>query len=268
MIDIHCHIIPGIDDGAKDIEDAIKMARIAYKDGITNIVATPHLMEEGIYRDNNQISAKVDGLNRLIEDEGIDVKIMMGNEVYITPNLPTLVELGQANTINNTQYLLIEFPMFDIPNYTEDVIYRLKLMGITPIIAHPERYREVIENPNRLIGFIEQGALLQANSGSVMGRFGEKIGETVETLISHNMIHLVASDGHSSRSRTPRLKKAYEKVKAIHGKDKANKLFYDHPKRVINNEAIIVDQPIALNQRKSKINSIFQMFKLPVRNIR
>tara|TARA_B100000965_G_C19346468_1_gene649772 strand:- start:204 stop:791 length:588 start_codon:yes stop_codon:yes gene_type:complete len=191
---------------------------------------------------------------------------MMGNEVYISPNLPELLELGQVNTINNTQYLLMEFPMFDIPNYTEDVIYRLKLMGITPIIAHPERYREVIENPNILIKFIEQGVLLQANSGSITGKFGEKIGMTVDTLISQNMIHLVSSDGHSSRGRTPKLKRAYEKVKAIHGQAKANKLFYSNPESVVNNQTIIIDEPIAINKRKSKVNSVFQMFMRPAKN--
>lgn len=268
MIDIHCHIIPGIDDGAKDIEEAIKMAKLAYKDGITSIVATPHFMEEGMYRNNNQIGEKVDELNRVMLEEGINIEIMMGNEVYISPNLPELLELGQANTINNTQYLLIEFPMFDIPNYTEDVIYRLKLMGITPIIAHPERYKAVIENPNILIGFIEQGALLQVNGGSIMGKFGEKIGTTVETLISHNMIHLVASDGHSSRSRTPRLKKAYEKVKAIHGEEKASKLFKGNPKRVISNKNIAFEQPIVVNERKNRMNNIFQMFRFMGRDIR
>ena len=134
MIDLHCHILPGVDDGAKSMEEAIEMARIAQQDGIKKIAATPHYIEDGCYPSPEEIHRKVEELNHKLSEENIDIEILTGNEAYISPTLPELVQQKKVNTINDTQYLLIEFPMLDIPNYTEHVLYELKLMGITPII--------------------------------------------------------------------------------------------------------------------------------------
>lgn len=256
MIDIHCHILPYIDDGAESMEEAIKMARIAYSEGITNIVATPHYIEDVGYPSYDEISQRVEKIKIAIKSEGIGVEIIQGSEAYITWNLPLSIKNRDIPTINNTQYLLVEFPMFNMPIYSEDVIYKLKLMGITPIIAHPERYRYVMENPNILIKYIDIGALCQINSGSITGKFGKKIMKISKTLLSHDMVHFVASDGHSSGARAPILRSAYQKVRDIYGEKKSEKLFKINPQRIITGKEIDIEVPKYIS-KKNKIRQIF-----------
>lgn len=256
MIDIHCHILPCLDDGARNMEEAVEMARIAYSEGITKIVATPHYIEDEICPSRYEINHKIKELQVVLKSENIEIEILTGNEVYLTNFLPLHIKRGNVTTINNTQYILIEFPMFNIPIYTEDVIYNLKLVGITPIIAHPERYRYVIENPNILIKYIDMGALCQINSGSITGKFGKEALKTSKVLISHDMVHFVASDGHASRIRAPKLKRAYEKVMDLYGKEKSEELFKINPQKIIEGKDIDMEEPKKIGQ-KNKITSFF-----------
>lgn len=259
MIDIHCHILPCLDDGARNVEEAVEMARIAYSEGITKIVATPHYIEDEICPSLYEINHKIKELQIVLKSENIDIEILIGNEVYLTYFLTSYIKRRNIATINNTQYILIEFPMFNIPTYTEDVIYNLKLIGITPIIAHPERYRYVMENPNVLIKYIDMGALCQINSGSITGKFGKEIREISKVLISHDMAHFVASDGHSMRNRAPKLKRAYERVMHLYGKEKSEELFKINPQKIIEGKNIDIEEPKKIGQ-KNKIKSFFNRF--------
>lgn len=238
MIDLHCHILPCIDDGAKNMEEAVKMAKIAEGEGITKIVATPHYVDQGDYPGREEVNKRISQFNEVLRKKNISVEILQGHEVYMTPDTPALIRKGLVNTINNSHYLLMELPMFSKPFYAEEVILQLKLMGIIPIIAHPERYFYMMEEPNRLTRFIELGVLFQANSESISNPFNRRAKEIIDKLIANNMIHFVASDGHSPEYRRPTLKKAYETVMKLWGEKWARELFIENPQKIIEGQQI------------------------------
>jgi len=213
VIDIHTHILPGVDDGAKDLNESLEIAREAERQGVSTIVATPHYMEEGYGISPIETEKLVEKLQEEIDRAGIKVRILSGAEVYIMPNLAKRVKEGMVATINNSRYILIEFPMTKIPDYTDDLLYDLKVMGYTPIIAHPERYREIQSNPNRLYYWVKSGLLAQINAGSLLGMFGSKVKETAELLVDHNMVQLIASDLHSNTRRRECLEEGFSRLK-------------------------------------------------------
>jgi len=259
MIDLHCHILPGIDDGAKTIDETLEMARIAVKEGIHHIIATPHYIQYSDYLGKQDVEKLVDEVNLIFRKEQIPLTVSAGHEVYMTPDLPKLVEQKEVSTLNNSQYILVEFPMNDIPMYAEDIFYELRLMGLTPILAHPERYPMIMENPNLLLKFLKLGVLCQTNVGSIRGFFGERVQKTAIQLIEHNMIHFIATDAHTPRNRAPKLQKALEEITKISG-EKAKELFIENPMKVYNNEVIEVTSPIEI-QKKGFFASIFKFKK-------
>ncbi len=218
MIDLHCHILPGIDDGAKSLDETLEMAKIAVSEGIHHMIATPHYIQYSEYLNKQGIEKLVEEVNSILRNEGIPLTISSGHEVYMTPDLPKLVEQQEVCTLHNSQYILIEFPMNDIPMYAEDIFYELKLMGLTPILAHPERYPMVMDNPNLLLKYLNLGVLCQANVGSVRGFFGDRVQKTVMQLIEHDMIHFIASDAHTPRNRAPKMQKALAEITRIDAK--------------------------------------------------
>lgn len=248
MIDLHCHILPGIDDGAKSLEETLEMARIAVSEGIHHIIATPHYIQYSDYLDKQGIENLVDEINLVFKNEEIPLTLSAGHEVYMTPDLPRLVENKEVCTLNNSQYILVEFPMNDIPMYAEDIFYELKLMGLTPILAHPERYPMIIENPNLLLKYLNLGVLCQANVGSIRGFFGERVQKTIIQLIEHDMIHFIATDAHTPRNRAPKMQKALKEITSI-SSEKAHELFVVNPLKVFNNELIEPRNPIEIQKR-------------------
>lgn len=242
MIDLHCHILPGIDDGAKDMDETLEMARIATSQGIKNIICTPHYIQYNDSSNKNHLEGLVQEVNKCLYKEGNLLNLSVGHEIYITPDLPKLVREGEVATLNNSRYILIEFPMNDIPIYAEDVFYELRLMGLVPILAHPERYPMIMENPNLLLKFLNLGVLCQANVGSIRGLFGERVQKTVMTLIDHNMIHFIATDAHSTKRRSPKIKEALEVIKE-HDLQLVEELFYENPLKVYQNEEIDAPKP-------------------------
>lgn len=206
MVDIHCHILPGIDDGAADIDTSLEMARIAQKDGIKTIVATPHYIEYESEISKDFIKNKCNLLNNYFLKNGIDIKILPGCEAYISHTLPSKYKEGTIMSINNDgKYILIELPMVEFPSYVEDVIFEFKLMGVTPIIAHIERYKYIDDNFDLVYKLIKKGALMQINSTSVTGLFGSKIMKKAVQLTRLNMVHLISSDAHTAKGRSPHI---------------------------------------------------------------
>lgn len=260
MVDIHCHIAPNVDDGAKDMEEAIKMAKMAYQNGTKKIINTSHFYDTTQFVTGEKLKEQIEKLNKRLKEEDIDIEIMTGNEAYISPELPKLLDESKVFTLTGSKYLLMELPMQEIPIYTESIIYDLRLRGIIPIIAHPERYAEVIKNPKVVYDLIGQGVLMQVNGGSFRGRFGEDSRQTAEILLKHNMIHFVGSDGHSSRSRRPVLKEAFERVVDLVGEEYAGKLFYENPKSVIENKDIEILQPLEIEEKKKRVGFFKKLF--------
>lgn len=243
MYDIHCHILPDIDDGAVDIKESIEMAKIAVDHGITVIIATPHYIE-GVWNKNYKYNQRVvSRLNEKLMNNNLDIEILLGNEVFITPDIIELLDRGEITTLNKSRYLLIELPMLEIPLYVEEIFFELELKGIVPIIAHPERNIKIVENPNILYDFILKGSMAQLDLPSIIGHHGSKVKNTAEVLLKHDMIHFIGTDAHSSRRRTPKTKEALEILNSTIGKEKLEKILYNNPEAIIKNQDIIIEAP-------------------------
>lgn len=231
MIDLHAHILPGTDDGPKTVDESLEICRMAASDGIKKIVATPHVYP-GIYDNQRQdILKKVARLNRLVREKGLDLEIMPGADIYFTPELFMHLDNEHYIGINNTNYLLIEFPQI-LPVNCDALVFNLKCKGYIPIISHPERNPDIQRNPDRLKRFIEMGALAQITAMSLTGAFGYMIKRSARSMLEQGLIHIIATDAHSIDKRPPILSKGVEIAGKIIGKDAAYSMVYDTPMRI------------------------------------
>lgn len=248
VIDMHCHIIPNIDDGAIDISTSIEMCRMAEQNGIHGIIATPHYIHGVIDNNRDIVCAKVVELNNHLREKNINVDIYPGCEAFICPELPRMVIEGKVCTLNNSQYVLVELPMESVPQYTVDVIYKLKLAGYTPIIAHPERNAIINSCPDVLFDLISRGALSQVNASSLAGLFGKDIMEAVIILLRYKMVHLVASDAHTVGGRSPKLSIAIDKIEKLAGPEALLNIM-QNAEAILNNQLISAEEPIKIGDK-------------------
>ena len=236
MIDFHSHILPGIDDGAKNLEQSIAMVNEAKKVGFTKIISTSHYMEN--YYECNEKNRKE--LLEQVQKNVNGIELCLGNEIYITNNLIELLQNGQASSINGTKYVLFEFPLINTrPMNDKEVIYRLVENGYIPIIAHPERYPFIQENPDYLYELEEMGALFQANYGSIIGMYGLKAKKTLKILLKNNLISFFGSDAHRPEQVYNKMPKIIKKLKKIISNEEFEEFTEINPERVLKNENII-----------------------------
>lgn len=250
MIDLHCHILPGIDDGAKDIDDSLDMAREAVAEGITHILASPHYKNSHWDNEKEDILTLVKELQEELDTQGIPLTIFPGQEVRINGEIFDDVEKGRIQFVDeDKQYILIEFPTMSIPTYTETLFFELQKEGITPIIVHPERNHAILNDPNLLLPFIEKGALAQLTAASYVGGFGKSIQKLSKQLIEANLVHFIASDAHNISSRTFYMKDAYQKLEKEYGRKKIEE-YQQVTKDLINGELIISPMPRKIKPSK------------------
>ncbi|RHW32119.1 tyrosine protein phosphatase [Neobacillus notoginsengisoli] len=219
MVDIHCHILPGADDGAKNLQDSIMMAKVAMEQGITKVIATPHHLNSFDINPKETIIEKVHLLNRKLKEEKVDLEILPGQEVRIYGELLDGVAEGEIQTLAGSDYLLIELPASHVPRYTEKLFFDLQLKGYIPVIAHPERNQEIIERPEVLYQLIKKGALSQITAASAAGEFGKKIQKFSIQLLESNLTHFLASDAHNVTNRGFKMEKAYNTIHSAFGSD-------------------------------------------------
>ncbi|MGM8366178.1 tyrosine-protein phosphatase [Virgibacillus sp. W0181] len=219
MIDIHCHILPGVDDGAKTEEDSLAMAKAAVEQGIHTIIATPHHKNGSYENDRGQIEKHLTFLNDLLQSEQIPLTILGGQELRINGDILTDIENGEILPVNDTKYVLIEFPSSSVPHYAKQMLFDIQVAGLTPIIVHPERNKELLAQPEKLYHFVRNGALTQVTAASVIGKFGKHAQKLSHQLIEANLTHFIASDAHNTTSRTFHLNEAYQEVKDLYGLD-------------------------------------------------
>lgn len=249
MIDIHCHILSGIDDGAKDMEMSLEMLRIAEEDGIKKIIATPHFYRGYFENQYKDIERSVVKLNKAAKEENINVEVMPGQEVFLDSHTLEDYKAGAINCLNNSGYMLIELPNREIPKYTFDTIYELNLLGVKTIIAHPERYYFVEKDIKSLNRFIEEGCLFQINATSLNGTFGKKIQKTAMNIMKNGLCNFIASDAHSVTRRAPKLKSTLMEIKH------QNKQIYE---KVISNTNNLSNRTgVLCTNRKIKENKEF-----------
>lgn len=235
MIDIHCHILPGIDDGPQEMEESVEMARIAHLDGIKIIVATPHL-KDSIYP-VEVIAQKAEEFSSILTDRGIPLQIMYGADVNALLNPSHLLPY----TINGTEYILIEFPHTYLPRNAREIIFKFMVEGFMPIVTHPERNISVLQDPSLLMGLLESGALCQITADSLTGFFGPQVRECAIHLLKKDAVHFIASDAHSKNNRKPRLSHGLEAASSIIGKERAMKLVMDNPEAVVRGIPLDID---------------------------
>lgn len=236
MIDFHSHILPGIDDGSKNLEQSIAMVNEAKKVGFTKIISTSHYMEN--YYECNEKNRKE--LLEQVQKNVNGIELCLGNEIYITNNMIELLQNGQASSINRTKYVLFEFPLITTrPMNDKEVIYRLVENGYIPIIAHPERYPFIQENPDYLFELEEMGALFQANYGSIIGMYGLKAKKTLKILLKNNLISFFGSDVHRPEQVYNKMPKIIKKLKKIISNEEFEEFTEINPEKVLKNENII-----------------------------
>ncbi len=215
MIDLHSHIIPNIDDGSKSYDMTVNMLNQAEKDGTNIIFATPHFMKFQYETRRSEIIRKVKELNTICEGENIDVEVFHGQEVLLDQYTLKEFEEGNLCTLNNSKYMLVEFPFDRMTDDIFDIIYELRVEGIVPVIAHPERYTYVQNSLTSLNYFIKEGCLFQINAGSIEGLYGVKVQKTAFNLLNNGICHFVGSDAHSNNRRKPGLSYALNYIKTM-----------------------------------------------------
>lgn len=233
MIDLHCHILPGIDDGPVDMQTSIDMAKIAAEDGIKTIVATPHIKD--ILHSTVKLRALVAQLNIHMENQCIPVKVMLGADVFAL-NSPSRLK---DYTINNSRYILLEFPHNYLPSNSKEIIFSLAMQGVCPIITHPERNLAIMKKPDLLLDMLYGNVLVQITAGSLTGEFGRDEQACASYFLQKKAVHFIATDAHSTDLRRPVLSNGLQIAGKIIGEERAKKLVWDNPGAVLRDEAIL-----------------------------
>lgn len=219
MIDLHCHILPGIDDGPATWDEALLMAEAARREGIRTIVATPHHNKASWYNDADTIRHLVIQLNERIAERGLDLKVLPGQEVHVNGRFWDEWHDGRIQAIGESRYVLIEFPFNGLPDNAEEVVHELSVTGYVPIIAHPERNSAFLDDPDLLEQYIQMGALGQLTTHSLCGRFGRQVRRRSEEMIHRGLVQIIASDAHGVSGRGFRVTEAYRELVRTFGSD-------------------------------------------------
>ena len=273
MIDLHSHLLPNLDDGPRTLEDSIQMCRISYQDGIKTIIATPHILP-GIYKnDRSTILSKVHELNEAIKRLGVGIqtpnsppagelvrragelrtpnselslKILPGADVHFSSDILQRYEDEEIVTVNDRgRYLMIEFAFQGIPYQAEEVLFQLLTRGIIPIISHPERNMEIGQRPKRYYEMVRMGCLGQVTAMSLTGEFGSGVRRIAEKLLTKRLVHMIASDAHSTDGRPPILSAAVKAAEKIVGKEEAIKMVTEYPAAMIEGRRPNIPEPIS-----------------------
>ncbi len=254
MIDIHAHLAPGLDDGPGNEGEALELARLAWADGITTVIATPHIREGIFGNDAQSISRAVGRLRKLLEAAGLGgqggpgLQVVEGAEVLLSPGLVEKFQQGVYPTLGRSNYALVELPFQEAPLYTREVLFRLQMAGFTPILAHPERNLTVVRDPSLIYELVGKGVLIQVNAGSLIGHFGPQARAAAQLLLEHNLVHFMGSDGHSLH-RPPLLSEAVAVAAKLVGKGKALRLVEGNPGRILEGEEIVIEEPEPLRKK-------------------
>ena len=241
MIDIHTHILPGVDDGAADIYDSIEMAAMAYENGTTVIVATPHCNIPGVYANyfGKDYAHAFQETKEILKREVPGVTLLAGMEVFTTEELPRLLTEGKIFPVNRTRYVLMEFDFGEDPDFADEILRQVKEVRAIPLIAHAERYEFVQDDPEIVYRWKKKGYEVQVNKGSFLGRFGEDAQRAAFELLNHNLVTAVASDAHSPVRRTTCMADAYDHLRKSYPKRYLDGLFTENPRRICNGRRTI-----------------------------
>jgi len=264
LIDLHCHIIPGIDDGPKLLEESLEMCRIAVSDGISKVVCTPHNTTGKYSNGREKIIRHVNELQAAINENGIPLILFPGCEIQLEPGLVARIREGELMTVNDSgKYVILELPGEALPHNMEEIISFFVFAGLVPIISHPERNPALIRNPEIIYRMVTLGALTQLTTSSLNGRFGSEIEAFSVSLLEHDLVHMMVTDAHSSTRRRPVFSEALNRLKRIVGEEAAMEMVREVPGRILNGEDIDTRFPVpwkkeSVRKRRSFMPGIFR----------
>ena len=229
MIDIHTHILPGVDDGAEDLMDALLMAELAAESGVHTLIATPHSSDLPV----GEILQQVQKLQEKINERQIPLRLLTGMEIYATGQGTEQISIERVLPLNHTQYYLLEFGFHAVGQRITELLKNVLETGAIPVVAHPERYISVQKNPEIVLNWLDMGCQLQMNKGSIMGSFGRETFRAADTLLRNDCITYIASDAHSPYRRTTYMKDTYELIKEEFSVSMARRLFQENPEKYL-----------------------------------
>ena len=235
MIDTHLHILPGIDDGPETIEDSIALARVLVQEGIHSAIATPHYNDVFLQHSAIEIQERVNDVQLELDRHSIPLRLYPGHEALIKPGLIEDIQTGRLATLNGSRYLLLELWNSAWLPETERVIFELQAFGITPILAHPERYHIIQREPERITSLLAQGVLIQITASSLIGMQGRTAQRTAESLLKRGLVHCIASDAHGLLKRAPNVTYGLQCACALTNEAHIILLIETFPAAIINN---------------------------------
>jgi protein-tyrosine phosphatase len=239
MIDLHCHLLPGIDDGPETLEESLDLCRIAAADGITRAVVTPHIHPGRWGNTRDSIERDREALQQALDQEGIALQLGFAAEVRLTDEVMVQIERGEIpfyGVVEGFKIMLLEFPHGHVIPGSEQLVDWLMQRNIRPMIAHPERNRQVMRDPTLLEPFVEAGCWLQITGGSVLGHFGDPAQEVARQLLVADQVTVVASDGHNRKARQPALRQAFIRIARDYGQKRAAHLMQDMPATIAGSQ--------------------------------
>ncbi len=240
MYDVHSHLLPGLDDGAKTVEEFVAMARAAAAGGTTVMLATPHrrdVTEDFSIAHLRELFAE---MVEELEARGIGLTLALGMENHLDAALPEALARGEALTMNGARYALVELPFFGHPDWVEPALADIQASGVTPVLAHPERIEMLQRDPDLLHEFVDRGMLTQVTAGSVIGQWGDEVMRFTDYLLRRSLVHILASDTHAAQGpRSPSLLPGMEAAAGIVGAQKARAMVLDTPRAVIEGREVV-----------------------------
>jgi protein-tyrosine phosphatase len=251
MIDLHNHILYGLDDGAADLDESLEIARQLVSEGVERVAATPHISPEGDDRPSAELlRRRIAEVQTALDANGVPLAIVPGNELYLTPDAPALVTSGAVCRLGDGPSVLVELSlvMGQRPLYLDDVVFRLQLAGCGVVLAHPERYGFVEHDPHALDSLLERGLLLQLTAPALLGEYGPAIRRTAERLLLRGCYSLASSDRHHPGPNRS-LAALRQRIEALTGRATADLLLRENPARVLEGKEVVLAEPVAPKQR-------------------
>lgn len=250
MIDLHCHILPDMDDGPKNVTASMEMAKQAMKQGIHTIVATPSHLHGSYRHEKASILESVHTYKKLLAEHDIPLNVLPGQAIHLAEGLPKALNDGTLLTINdNGKHLLMVCPEQELPSYTEQLLYEMQLKGLVPIISGPERNERIIEQPDIIYQLVKNGAIVQMGAKSIHGQFGMKVKKFAFQLLKANLAHVIASEATKMNDGNDTLKHTYAEIKKKAGIEKVYML-QENAEYIVKGEMVHREQPVRIAKKR------------------
>lgn len=250
MVDLHCHLLPGIDDGSKNMEISLRLASEAVENGVTHALLTPHHMNGRYVNHKQDVIKRTVEFRQQLQEHNIPLTVFPGQEVRINGQLIDALDKDDILFADeDNRYLMLEFPDDDVPHYTNQMIFELQQRGITPIIVHPERNTKIMAHPELLYQLLQKGCLSQITASSYVGTFGKKVEDFSKKLIANGQGYLFASDAHDLPGRKYEMRQAFEKLSREYGQELAER-YSNNARAIINGENVPINEVRELKKKK------------------